>query len=121
MSTGAGPDASALQAVGVARRAGCVEVGTRAVRQAGREGRLAAILVARDASANVRERFERVRLNTGADFAVCGDRDALGRAVGRGPVAAVGITSPGLAELVLDALQPGREGALLDPVSILEA
>jgi hypothetical protein len=90
-------EASALQAVGVARRAGRVEIGTRAVRQAGREGRLAAILVARDASDNARER------------------------VGRGPVAALGITAPGLAGLVLEALQPGRERAVSDPVSILEA
>jgi ribosomal protein L7Ae-like RNA K-turn-binding protein len=118
---GFGLEASALQAVGVARRAGRVEIGTRAVRQAGREGRLAAILVARDASDNARERFERVRLNTGAELVVCGDRSALGRAVGRGPVAALGITAPGLAGLVLEALQPGREGAVLDPVSILEA
>jgi ribosomal protein L7Ae-like RNA K-turn-binding protein len=103
-------EASALQAVGVARRAGRVEIGTRAVRQAGREGRLAAILVARDASDNARERL-----------VVCGDRSALGRAVGRGPVAALGITAPGLAGLVLEALQPGRERAVSDPVSILEA
>ncbi len=80
-----------------------------------------AILVARDASDNARERFERVRLNTGAELVVCGDRSALGRAVGRGPVAALGITAPGLAGLVLEALQQGREGAMLDPVSILEA
>jgi ribosomal protein L7Ae-like RNA K-turn-binding protein len=121
VKTGLGLEASALQAVGVARRAGRVEIGTRAVRQAGREGRLAAILVARDASDNARERFERVRLNTGAELVVCGDRSDLGRAVGRGPVAALGITEPGLAELVLEALQPGCEGSVLDPVSILEA
>ena len=114
MSEGIGFEAAALRAVGVARRAGCVEIGTRAVRQAGREGRLSAILVARDASANAHARFHRVRLNTGAELIVCGDRDALGRAVGRGPVAALGITAQGLAELVL-------ETTALDPVSILEA
>lgn len=121
MRTGPGLEATALQAVGVARRAGHVVIGTRAVRQAGREGRLAAILVARDASDNARDRFERVRLNTGAELVVCGDRSALGRAVGRGSVAALGVTAPGLADLVLEALQPGRLEAVLDPVSILEA
>ncbi len=121
MKTGADLEASALQAVGVARRAGHVVIGTRAVRQAGREGRLAAMLVARDASDNARERFERVRLNTGAELVVCGDRSALGRAVGRGPVAVLGITVSGLVDLVLDSLQPGGVEAVLDPVSIVEA
>lgn len=120
MSPDPGLEASALRAVGVARRAGCVEIGTRAVRQAARDGRLEAILVARDASANARERFERVGLASGADLLVCGDRSALGGAVGRGPVAALGITASGLAELVREALRPVRETAVLDPVSILE-
>lgn len=109
-----------MRALGVARRAGCVEVGTRAVRQAGREGRLAAIVVARDASSSVHERFDRVQWRTGARLVVFGDRSGLGRAVGRGPVAALGLTAEGLADLVLGALAPPREEAVSDPASILE-
>ncbi len=112
-----GPEEAALRAVGMARRAGCIEVGTRAVREAGRAGRLAAVLLARDASANARERL---RLAQGARVRVCGDRAALGAAVGRAPVAALGITEPGLAGLVLEALEAGRAGGRPETVGGLE-
>ncbi len=107
---------AALQAVGVARRAGCVAVGTRAVREAGREQRLSVILLARDASANSRERLERVHERSGAEIVTCGDRTSLGAAVGRGPVAALGVTERGLAGLVLETIEDQT-----DTDSILEA
>ena len=103
---------AALRAVGVARRAGCVAVGTRAVREAGRERRLSAILLARDASPNSRERLERVRDRSGAEIVTCGDRASLGAAVGRGPVAALGVTERGLAEMVLATIQADPDSTL---------
>lgn len=116
-----GGEAAALRAVGVARRAGCVAVGTRAVRQAARDGQLAAILLARDASPHARERLERVGRASGANLLTCGDRAALGAAVGRGPVAALGVTVSRLADMVLGAAAGGAEGGLCETVSGLEA
>ncbi|MEE9576907.1 MAG: ribosomal L7Ae/L30e/S12e/Gadd45 family protein [Gemmatimonadota bacterium] len=101
-------EAEALRAVGMARRAGCVAVGTRAVREAARGGKLAAILIARDASENARGRLEGVRRRSGTSLTPCADRRALGAAVGRGPVAVLGVTERGLADLVLGPL--GRSG-----------
>lgn len=115
-----GTYAASLRAVGMARRAGCVEIGTRAVREAGREARLAAILVARDASVSVRQRLERLRSACGAILVTCGDRAALGAAVGRGPVAALGVTDSRLAELVLEPLESGRAGGRPETVAGLE-
>lgn len=107
---------AALRAVGMARRAGCVAVGARAVREAGRDRRLALILLARDASANSRERLQRLHARSGARLVICGDRSSLGAAVGRGPTATLGVTERGLAGLVLKKLD-----GLPDPRSSLEA
>lgn len=112
-------EAEALRAVGVARRAGCVAVGTRAVREAARGGRLAAILIARDASENARGRLDGVRRRSGTALTPCADRRALGAAVGRGPVAVLGVTERGLAELVLGSLG-GRDDGVLQRSPSLE-
>jgi ribosomal protein L7Ae-like RNA K-turn-binding protein len=85
-----GAERSALQTLGLARRAGRAAVGTRAVLTAARSRRLEALVVAHDASPNA---LDRVR---GASRRVpvvkCGTRETLGLALGRGPVAVVGVT-----------------------------
>lgn len=75
--------------LGIARRAGFVVLGTRAVRGALRSGRIHLLVVAKDASGNALSRLgsearkvPRMRLGT---------RDMLGKAVGRGEVVVVGI------------------------------
>jgi ribosomal protein L7Ae-like RNA K-turn-binding protein len=79
-----------LQALGLARRAGRAAVGTRAVLVAARTRRLSALIVARDASPNALERVRGV-IRT-IPIVRCGTRETLGLAVGRGPVAVVGVT-----------------------------
>ncbi len=79
-----------LQALGLARRAGRAAVGTRAVLVAARTRRLSALIVARDASPNALDRV-RGAIRT-VPIVRCGTRETLGLAVGRGPVAVVGVT-----------------------------
>lgn len=85
-----GPERSALQTLGLARRAGRAAVGTRAVLTAARSRRLEALVVARDASPNAIERVRGVA--RGVPVVKCGTREMLGLAIGRGPVAVVGVT-----------------------------
>jgi len=85
--------------LGLARRAGRVAIGTRAVRAAAQKGVLEVLVLATDASDNAL-----ARLGTIAEKAVlvrCGSRLTLGRAVGRGEVAVVGITDRALARRLL--------------------
>ncbi|MDX1578825.1 MAG: hypothetical protein R3266_10075 [Gemmatimonadota bacterium] len=75
-------------------------VGTKAVKAAGRRGRVAALVVAGDAAESAVARLGRLadevpRLSVGT-------RTALGRALGRGEVAVVAITDRRLAERILE-------------------
>jgi ribosomal protein L7Ae-like RNA K-turn-binding protein len=97
----AGEDVRVLRLLGLARRAGWVAVGSRAVRDAARLGELAAALIARDASPNALERVYASLSSSAVPLARCGTRAALGRSVGRGAVAVVGIRDPGLARRIL--------------------
>lgn len=91
-----GPDGRLLEALGLARRAGRLAVGTRAVREAAETGELALAVVAADAGENALGRLGPV-LEGDAPSVRVADRRALGQALGRGPVVAVGVTDPGLA------------------------
>ncbi|MCG8468315.1 MAG: ribosomal L7Ae/L30e/S12e/Gadd45 family protein [Gemmatimonadetes bacterium] len=89
--------------LGLARRAGSVVIGARAVSAAARRGRLAAVLVASDASERAVERLvpeardaARVRVGT---------RATLGGALGRTEVAVAGITDRSLADRVLEEIR----------------
>lgn len=79
-------------------------VGTRSVRGAARGGRLAAALIARDASDNAGERVRSLLDARGVPVVLCGTKDALGGACGRGPTAVVGITDRALAGQALASL-----------------
>lgn len=93
-----GSERSALQTLGLARRAGRAAVGTRAVMTAARSRRLEALIVARDASPHA---LERVRgAARGVPIVRCGTRETLGLAIGRGPVAVVGVTDRELARRI---------------------
>jgi ribosomal protein L7Ae-like RNA K-turn-binding protein len=84
-----------LQLVGLARRAGRAVAGTQAVRDAGRRGELAAVLLAEDATDNA---------------LTCGTRETLGNAVGRKGAVVVGIADPGFARRILSV---GPSGAAM--------
>lgn len=91
-----------LHALGLAKRAGAVAVGTRAVMDAARAGTLRAVIVSGDATDNARRRLAPALRRTPG--VVYGDRRQLGAALGRGPVVVVGLTDDGLAQRVIAGL-----------------
>lgn len=99
-------EAEALGALGLARRAGRAAVGTRAVREAARAGRVRAVVLAGDASPGARRRVEK-GLQDGTPIVSLADRERLGRAVGRETVTVVAVTDAGLAARVTAAAAAG--------------
>ena len=95
----AGPDAL-LQMLGLAARAGAVLPGTDRVREAARSGSLPFVLVAGDASENSRDKLVPLLESRRIPYAVVLDRNALGGAVGKAPLSALGITERKLASRV---------------------
>ncbi len=104
------PDA-AIRLLGLAARAGTIVPGTAQVRQAVRAGRIRFAVVAADASANSREKLLPLLTARRVRFVVAFDREALGRAVGRAPLSAVGLTDERLAERVAELLSGPEEGS----------
>lgn len=91
--------------LGLAARAGAVVPGTERVREAARSGQLHVVLVAADLSDNSRDKLVPLLEARQIPFAVAFDRDALGGAVGRAPLSALGITEKKLADRVLQLLK----------------
>ena len=100
-----------LQLIGLAARAGAIAWGTERVRDATRKGRVRFAVVAADLTDTGRDKLIPLLEGRGVDFAVRYTRAELGSAVGRGPLAAIGVTHSGFAER-LEALL--REGASAD-------
>lgn len=94
----------ALQLLGLARRGGHTRVGPRAIRQAHADGELGAVVLAEDATRNAEKRLGPVVRDPDVPVLRCADKATLGKAVGRGRVAAVGVTDGGLAREVEAAL-----------------
>jgi ribosomal protein L7Ae-like RNA K-turn-binding protein len=88
------PQRQLLDLLGLASRARKIVSGTDSVRQGVRDGEVALILLAADASPTQRAKLtpllEARRVPGHRVFS----RDQIGAAIGRGPVAAVGITDP---------------------------
>ena len=95
------PDAL-LQLLGLAARAGAVLPGTERVRESARSGSLEFVLVASDASDNSRDKLVPLLTSRQIPHAVVFDRVALGGAVGKAPLSALGITDKKLAKRVLE-------------------
>lgn len=89
-----------LDLLGLAARARAVVAGTDAVRQGAREGSLARVVLAGDAAAGQREKLVPLLEARGVPFDVVFTREDLGRAVGRNPVAAIGVSDRNLARRV---------------------
>lgn len=100
----------ALQALGLARRAGRAVVGAGAIREAAADGDLQLVVLAGDATDNALGRLRGALERSGAARVRLGSRAELGSALGRGPVAAVGVTDRGLAERIR-RLAAGRAGS----------
>lgn len=94
----------ALQALGLARRAGKALVGTRSVREGLTSGDVELVVLATDATENARKRLG-VERTADVPVRTAADRTSLGQAVGRGPVAVLGVTDAGLAAKVARLLE----------------
>jgi ribosomal protein L7Ae-like RNA K-turn-binding protein len=82
--------------------------GTERVREAARSGKLHFALVASDLSDNSRDKLLPLLNARQIPYAVVSDRDALGGAVGRAPLSALGITEKKLADRVEELLRETR-------------
>lgn len=87
-----------LRLLGLSARAGAVVPGTERVREAVRAGAAHLVIVAADASDNSRDKLEPLLGARGVPWIVAYDRAALGAAVGRAPLSAIGVTDRRLAE-----------------------
>lgn len=105
----------ALSLLGLAARAGAVVPGTERVRGAAREGRLRFAIVAADAAANARDKVLPPLEASGVTFVEAYDRNALGRATGRGPLSAVGVTDASFADRIRVLLEQGSAGGASRP------
>ena len=88
----------ALQLLGLAARGGAVVPGTGQVRDGVRAGRVRFVLVAADLTETGRDKLVPLLEGQGVPYLVRYPRAELGRAVGRSPLAAVGVVDPGLAD-----------------------
>jgi ribosomal protein L7Ae-like RNA K-turn-binding protein len=86
--------------LGLAARAGAVIPGTDRVREAARSDALHFVLIASDLSDNSRDKLLPLLDARQVPYAIVSDRDALGGAVGRAPLSALGITEKKLARRV---------------------
>jgi ribosomal protein L7Ae-like RNA K-turn-binding protein len=83
--------------LGLGHRGGQVVIGVMGVRARLQQGRLAAVVLAADASARTREKVERLARARGVPVLSGPSADRLGAQLGRPPVQAVGIADPALA------------------------
>jgi ribosomal protein L7Ae-like RNA K-turn-binding protein len=94
--------------LGLAARAGVVVPGTQQVRESVRAGRVRFVLVADDLTATGRDKLVPLLEAREVSYMVGYSRAELGDSVGRGPLAAVGVTDAGLARRLRTLL--GRDG-----------
>jgi ribosomal protein L7Ae-like RNA K-turn-binding protein len=95
---------AALNLIGLALRAGRLEVGTHAVKDAARRGELHAAVLARDATENARSRVLPLLRSSEVPVVTCESAAELGRAVGRSRLVVVGLRDAGFAGRIVGAL-----------------
>jgi ribosomal protein L7Ae-like RNA K-turn-binding protein len=106
------PERALLSLLGLAARARALTLGTDMVRGAARDGKLAAAILAADASPTQARKLVPLLEARGIPFEVCLAQDDLGAALGRGPVSAVGLNDPSFARRVMElarALPPMQD------------
>ena len=90
--------------VGLAMRAGRLVLGTTAVREAAKHGKLSGALIASDATANARNRLFPLLFACGVPVVSCGTSSQLGQAVGKERLVIVGISDAGFASQLMAGL-----------------
>jgi ribosomal protein L7Ae-like RNA K-turn-binding protein len=97
---------SYLSMLGFAQAAGAVVAGEGAVESALRKGRVQLVLLASDASSNTTKRFRNLAQRFKVPFLVLpADKEELGKSIGRGIRAVVGLTRHEFARLVEQGVQ----------------
>ncbi len=91
-----------LDLLGLAARSGNVVAGTDLVRRAVRHGKIAAVLLAADASPTQREKLVPLLDARQIRYQVVLRREQFGGALGRAPVSAVGVTNESFARRVVE-------------------
>lgn len=104
-----------LQLVGLARRAGHVVVGTRAVKDSAARGGVHLVVISRDATENAVKRLRGLLEEPGLEVISFGTRAGLGRAVGRQEAVVVGICDRGLGRRI--AGEANRNGVQAKPLT----
>lgn len=103
---------SYLGLLGLAKRAGKLEVGDEAARAAISAGKTRLVIIASDASDRTRETFEFIADNAGvAHINVEETRADLGNALGRRPSAVVAVCDVGIAAALAKNISEGNEEA----------
>ena len=87
--------------VGLAMRAGRLVLGTTAVREAARHGKLSGALIAIDATANARNRLLPLLFACDVPVVSCGTIRQLGKAVGKERLVIVGLSDAGFARQLM--------------------
>jgi len=90
--------------LGLAMKAGKVSGGDMAL-QTVRDRKASILLIAEDASGNTLDRFRRAAERTGTPWAVCGTKEMLGHAVGKGERSCLAVRDRGLAAGIYKLLQ----------------
>jgi len=104
----AGNNEKLYQLLGLAQRAGKVVSGANCIGSSSTE-KLRCILISSDISDNARRRFEGISKRAGIPLYVVGDRETLGRAIGKGQRTVVGITDTGFGKAI-EAIISGERG-----------
>lgn len=92
------PERALADLLGLAARARALVHGTDMTRKAVREGEVLSVLLAGDAAPAQAQKLMPLLQARRVPFHVCLSREALGFAIGRGPVSAVGITNDSFAK-----------------------
>ena len=105
-----GGRAKAFELLGLAQRAGAVERGVDATRRAVRDGRARLVLIAEDASVAQLKKIAGLLEHRPVPQRQVGGQEALGAALGAGPLSAVAITLQNFVEPMLRYLPEHRAG-----------
>ena len=100
----------ALNLLGLAVRAGAVAPGVAQARAAIRAGRARLVILASDAADAQRGKVDRLAQVRGVSLRWGGDRAALGRALGKGPISAVAVLQDEFAQELGRRLSPVDAG-----------
>jgi predicted RNA-binding protein YlxR (DUF448 family)/ribosomal protein L7Ae-like RNA K-turn-binding protein len=102
--------------IGLAMKKGAVASGSDACESAARDGQASLIILASDASANIKHRFVRIAASHGIDCIEIGEKAELGRHIGKSERSALAILDRRLAQSIVHAFtrQAGNSATATD-------